>query len=282
MTRQRGLAYSHLAFPTGHPDRAGYHTGLVIIGRNSSDFENNTRWKELKASIKRATKQEVLAAAQEEERRKQMARQVLEMTGKGKEWDVRGKYSIKLPAIEKGWNVSDLTMEIFTEKRSGTPQMFAKFNFLILKGVMRFERQKDLTAKKDKKPDSSRKRKRELNSEDEDEYNRDRRSPTPDEFYLSPVTLPSKQHCTWTYRWRGEETGEGEIQARSEHNAYSITFLDPRGTKIKGTFGSEYFSDDEFTGVKIRPGRDSSIDISDEWAEGNEASYDRRCRGRWH
>lgn len=118
-------------------------------------------------------------------------------------------------------------------------------------------------------------------SEDEDEDgNYARRSLTPEEFYLGHITKPSQTFPSWTYQWRGKEVGTGEIQLGSEVSDYNITF-EPGGLTIKGTFGSDFHADCPFTGVKVAPGRESSIDISDEWAAGNADAHENARVGRW-
>ena len=110
-------------------------------------------------------------------------------------------------------------MEIFTEETKRVLQMFAQFDLSIIEGVMRFERQqgsgKSSTGSTKGSGSNEKKCKREdsededESDEDEDEY--DSRSPTPEAFFLGKVVMPSQKHSNWIYRWRGKETGQGEI-----------------------------------------------------------------------
>jgi hypothetical protein len=294
--RRLGLKSDTLDLPSGHPEREGKFDSLVIISRSSSNFKDNAKWTKITKELKRAKKEAEHGASQN----------IMMATGKGLNWNVTGTYKITCPVLEEGYDTSgDLTLEIFGQQTQKGPQLFAQFDFGIIEGVMRFERQEGGSTSSSGNGSGSRstgkKRKREEDSEGEqeteddasedededdeeesDEYDEDRRSPTPESFYLGAVTMPSKKHPTWDYRWRGSETGEGEIQLGSDANQYEITFCEPRGTKIKGMFGSEYHRDCGFTGVKIAPGGPSSIDISQEWADRNSDAHEAARVGRWH
>jgi hypothetical protein len=146
---------------------------------------------------------------------------------------------------------------IYCEETDDVHQMYAKFNMGVIEGVFRFERQGK------KEDDSSEEEPGE--DSDDDDYDSDRRSPTPEAFYFeSPPTQPSAKYPTWNYRWRGNETGENEIELYSDVNVYEITF-EKKGTKLTGTFGCAYFKECNFTAVKVDAGEPSSIDISMEW-----------------
>jgi len=281
--RRLGLQTEMLKLPRGHAEIDGEFDILVVVAPSSAKFKDNDKWRTINGELKRARDDANFEARQ----------RMFAATGKGLNWIVTGKYKITCPVIEKGWKPrEDLALEIFTEETAKGPQMFAKFDFSIIEGIMRFERHPEIgKSKSASKKATSKKRKREESSEeeedkDEDEYDDyddyDRRSPTPEEFYLGALKMPSQKHSTWIYRWRGSETGEGEIQLGSEAKKYEITFCEPRGTKIKGTFESEYQTDCEFTGVKFAPGRPGSVDISREWADNNSAAYERAREGRWY
>jgi hypothetical protein len=217
----------------------------------------------------------------------------------GKPWDVTGSYDIKCPVIQDEYDdTGEHTLDIMSEDTAKGRQLFASFNFGIITGFFRFESQeaereasKEIASTSAKVGDKRKREERDDGDEDDyeegEEYHSDeyegRRSPTPEKFYLGSEEGPSAQNPTWNYRWRGEETGEGEIQLFSDENVYKITFLEPNGTKLKGTFGCEYVTDCEFTGRKIsmEPG-DLDIDISDAWAERNEISHEKARVGRWH
>ena len=103
-------------------------------------------------------------------------------------------------------------------------------------------------------------------------------------FYLSPNDRPSPKQPTFNYRWRGRETGEGEIEVGSDKNLTSITFSGQGGAKLSGTIECEYVQGCEFTGIKMEmggPQEASRIKIEEEWRELNERAYDRECTRRW-
>jgi hypothetical protein len=218
------------------------------------------------------------------------------------DWDVTGTWKIRFPYIEENfsrmnWGEKEMTLRIYQETTPKGSQMFAEFNFGLIKGVFRFERQKDDVKAKAAQPDSknnTQKRKRdefedygrsgEYDSEDFDDYdpygNR-KRSPTPEAFYLGSVTQPSAKHQSWNYRWRGEETGETVIDLYSDRKIYSLKFFGPRAEKLEGTFGCGFMKDSAFTGVKVGVARNASIDIAEAWADRNERAYEHARVGRW-
>jgi len=210
----------------------------------------------------------------------------------GKDWDVSGSWTISCPHFEKEYRVEDLTMDVFSEQTRKGSQLFAKFDFGMNSGIMRFETLEldEATRKTNAMNKAKTKTKtREtgfkgarwgpakqgyfLNSGDpldEDEDDRER-SPTPDAFYLkSSVTKPSASHPTWSYRWGGSERG-AYVDPAADERAYEITFEEPQGTKLTGKSGSAFTDEPiEFTGVKIGLGGRSSFEISDEWHENSE------------
>ncbi|CAK7218393.1 hypothetical protein SBRCBS47491_003494 [Sporothrix bragantina] len=84
-----------------------------------------------------------------------------------------------------------------------------------------------------------------FDEEEENEYDSGRRSPTPEQFYFGAAT-PSAKYQTWIHRWRGEETGEGEIENESHHNhdTYQVKFMEPRVKNIEGIMGSTYIGEE--------------------------------------
>jgi hypothetical protein len=114
-----------------------------------------------------------------------------------------------------------------------------------------------------------------------DDYNNERRSPTPEAFYLGSTQKPSPKSPTWNYRWRGQEQGECEIQLYSDEKAYQITLSGQGGTNLAGTFGGSFCEDCEFTGKKISMGG-KAIDIGEEWEDHSERAYEGARVGRWN
>ncbi|KAE9365025.1 hypothetical protein N431DRAFT_549363 [Stipitochalara longipes BDJ] len=199
---------------------------------------------------------------------------------KCKDWDNWGR---------EHWDENELTLRIYLEKTSKGSQMFAEFNFGVVKGVFRFGRQKDdrkATAAKQDPKKSKQKRKRdefeegggrsgEYDNKDEDEYDRygnRKRSPKPEAFYLGSIPQPSAKHQSWNYRWCGEDTMEIVIELYSDRKIYPMKFFGPRAEKLEGTFGC----------VKVSIGGVVDVNIAEAWADRNERAYERARVDRWH
>jgi len=86
----------------------------------------------------------------------------------------------------------------------------------------------------------------------------------------------------WEYKWRGSETGEGELQIEFECQMGSITFGGPGGTELFGEFESSLTDRIDFTGRKIRNDSIQVDDLSYEWKNSGEMEYERRRVARWH
>lgn len=204
-------------------------------------------------------------------------------------WDVRGSYVIECPNIEDEWGEKDseLTLDIYVENKNGRQQMFAMFHFIVVEGIMRFERPIPI-------PRSQRgKRKREDAYMDEDgdilmsdipQYDANGNDPNScreSAFFLGANDKPSVRQPTWQYRWRGEETGEGEIQLGSDKRLESITFND-KEKSLSGTFTCDFAGKCTFTGFKeVYHPHESRIDPEVEWADRSEAAYEDARRARW-
>ncbi|KAH8898202.1 hypothetical protein GQ53DRAFT_802610 [Thozetella sp. PMI_491] len=185
------------------------------ISKDTQKFKNDKRRQE--DETKR--KHETLAEQQEQDLKEALA--------KCKDWDVSGTYKISYPYIDN-WSVPEgdgLVLKVYWESTPKGPQMFAEFDFSIATGVFRFQRHRKDVKAPPPNQDDSKKRKREYDSEDEDEdeddaYGDRRRSPTPDAFYFDSIPQPSSEHHTWNYRWRGEDSGEGEIDVTADKKLY--------------------------------------------------------------
>ncbi|TVY47854.1 hypothetical protein LOCC1_G002940 [Lachnellula occidentalis] len=204
---------------------------------------------------------------------------------KGKHaWDVRGSWLISCPEIEDGWGYEggdpSLTLDIYFEKKNGHHQMYAIFHFRIITGVMRFE--KPIPNPKSEKSGTSNKRKREVDG-DGDIYMADLPSYsggtetskryTVSDFYLAPNDNPTARRPTWRYRWRGEETGEGEIQLESDETTRQITFSN-KGNELSGTFKCDFIGECHFTGVKTsEQAWGSRVDPEEQWTNRSQDAY---------
>jgi hypothetical protein len=139
--------------------------------------------------------------------------------------------------LEMEWNPESddpsLTLDIYLEKKNGHHQLFAIFHLRIITGVMRFEKPIPVS-KSQKASESSSKRKwdeidddGDVNMADYPSYSSNAQGSSKydvKEFYLGAADSPTARRPTWRYRWRGEETGEGEIQLDSDEVVQAITF----------------------------------------------------------
>ncbi|CAG8980587.1 hypothetical protein HYALB_00002585 [Hymenoscyphus albidus] len=297
------LAYKCEKFPEGHPEKRETYDSIglkgpsttdsiAIIARSTSDINKSKEWLAVKKSFQRA-----------------QAERLRKLAGNGKEWDVTGKYRICCPTIESSWNVdtSSFTLEIFAVKN----QLCAKFDFDTIAGVFRFEKQPEKGIKgksASSKPQvGNMSRKRMYDSDrDEDGYggmeerygdsdydkerdNEEVQDGYEDEFQLGAISQPSEKYRNWTFRWRGEESGNGEIswepiQVGTDSRSYKSKFCEPRGTKIEGTIGGGFLGDEcTFTGEKISAGTGGKINPSFEWFKRSKWPREntRGRRGRW-
>lgn len=151
---------------------------------------------------------------------------------------------------------------------------------------MRFE--KPMPAPKSQNGNGKRKREDSYIDEDGDvlmsdipQYGVNNKNSRESAFHLGPNDKPSARNPTWNYRWRGEETGEGEIQLGSDNRLESITF-DDKDKSLTGTFTCDFAGKCDFTGLKVmyRP-HDSRIDPDMQWENRSKAAYDRASRARW-
>ncbi|MCJ1388472.1 hypothetical protein MMC18_001319 [Xylographa bjoerkii] len=276
----------------------------IVIGKDQSAVYDKIR--EISREATRARQQ---AEGIRQERTRKLHEQVISTTkslGKDKAWDVTGSWTISCPDIEEQWGEGDTgcSLEVRISQSGGDKQMWAQFDFIAITGVFRFispvpsERhteqpqssksgesarivtgsavsQNDCRAEDDDEEENGEE------SDEEDEYDEFRESPTPEEFYLSTPDLPSPKYPKWNYRWRGEETGESEIQLYSDKKLCSITFGEPGGTKLVGVFDGDLTGRIAFTGLKtgVAEGRG---DVDDAWHCWGEQAYENARVGRWH
>ncbi|KAL2012513.1 hypothetical protein VTN00DRAFT_38 [Thermoascus crustaceus] len=202
-------------------------------------------------------------------------------------WDVGGRWKISCPYIEEQWgrNDDECTLDIHVaDNGKESVQMYAMFEFIALTGIMRFvnpeaEHHSDDEKDDDDEPD-----------DEEDDYS-NAGGETPDLFLLSETQLPSSKNREFSYRWRGEETGEGEIQLYSDKRLCSLEFTSPNS--LHGTIDGGFLGKVEFRGFKEkslvtdqvgqkRKRRGDAYIANEEWQSRNEAAYERARVGRWH
>lgn len=191
-------------------------------------------------------------------------------------WDVTGEWEINCPEIENGWTShGPLTLKIFLAKVRDTHQMFAEFHFNVVEGVFRF--MKPIPVPKSESNDSK-KRKWKDEEDENDDVNMEEYEPyeansdiedlsnyTEKVFHLGAKDKPTARRPTWQYRWRGRETGEGEIQVDSDCDVQNITFS-KKGEELSGTFICDFIGTCEFTGIKKGPTQlGTSPDPEYEW-----------------
>jgi hypothetical protein len=91
-----------------------------------------------------------------------------------------------------------------------------------------------------------------------------------------------KNNPTFQFRWRGRDTGEGQIQLEAlEFSSRNMTFSDS-GLKVEGVFDCPYISGGlRFTGTKTSHGRDQKLSSAREWRELNEKAWNEESSSRW-
>lgn len=90
-----------------------------------------------------------------------------------------------------------------------------------------------------------------------------------------------KQNPTFEYRWRGMDTGEGQIQLEALEFVRSMTFSE-HGTKFEGLFDCPFVGGPlQITGLKISHGRGQKLSSAYEWSHLNERTYGKDSRRRW-
>lgn len=280
-----------------------YKTGqrLVVVGLNEQSVRSKI------AEINREAQRSIQRPKQEQELRDQEAqdgfdrRFCLAQSGgkrsKG-EWNVTGEWEISCPYMEKQWGSGDdgcsLKIGINKPTKDGLVQMYASFDFIVITGIMRFINPNV--------PKNAQKGGEELRS-DEDNINEDDSDDQDDsdgqddsdddkDFLFPNKSLPSSSAREFTFRWRGEETGEGQIQLYSDTKLCSMTF--EGSNALSGVFKSDLTRDVEFKGIRKgsktrterrRPQekREAAdwLDPSDAWRSRNGAAYESARVGRW-
>lgn len=208
-----------------------------------------------------------------------------------KNWDVTGDWHISCLEMERRWS-TPLTLKIYSQKSDGQFQMFGEFNFGGVSGLFRFEQQfptvetksvrlADLNVKRGKITFKKNEKKKKDGNDDDIECTRLKAKrlwckSRPEAFSFPARDKPSSHNPTWNYRWRGEY----KIDSEPVPGQYlcSITFSEPLGTTLTGTFGGDLYKawreDMVFTGVKVGILGPPSIDIEEEWHERQNIIYD--------
>lgn len=229
---------------------------------------------ELAGEARRTADEEKIAAAQ---RVRQQHAEVLQRADR-KSWDISGKWIISCDEIHDygDYPVTDVKMIIRIEEeddhddpmdhvKSGkkrkrsiqSKQIWATFDFGVLRGIMRFLDPKASIGEPYRESD----------------------------FVFKAHGTPLKPATnTLNYRWRGRETGENVIQVHSDWIAPNIEFSE-HGTMLKGEFQGPLLNKAKFTGLKIGPVplMPSSLrpKVHDQWEKYSEGVYEQERISRW-
>ena len=140
--------------------------------------------------------------------------------------------------------------------------------------------------------------KRQLPSDDDEDEDFDYDGPSwsaapcpPNYFSIPAASLPSFGSRQFNFRWRGEETGEGEIQLDADEDLCSLTFESPNA--LSGIFISGLTDKIEFQGFKTELDPEAvrnqalkrrPVNLSDprgEWRSRSGTAYEMAATGRW-
>lgn len=280
---------------------AGKISEVAVEVKKAAEFREKMK-KEAEALRKQEAKIREREEKEEEARKKQQAeryeKKLKTLQAQAAEssmlddgtWDVTGTWIVDCKALD-GYisDCEEYRMEMCIGMDGNKAQMYAKFDFGITTGIMRF-----VNAPADSAPTTGRKRKAtsphssgnakradleiEVNEahdnanndeagdgeddedEDDDEdndehdYYRNKTSKFEPQFVLTDTLRPSAARPKLLFRWRGEETAEGVIELYSDRELNSITFSGPGGTSCSGTIEGGLFGDATFTGRKIKTG----------------------------
>lgn len=232
-----------------------------------------------------------------EQKTKAMQQEVVKAATKGSkqaDWDVTGKWVIEsdeLGGFGNYGNPPEYTMLIRMGVDGNTKaQVYAEFDFDSVTGIVRFVNsgqapKSSAVSQPGKRPaaDDS-----EIEEEDEDDYYGNETSEYEPSFILHPPFKPSTKNNKWLFRWRGEETGEGEIQLGSDEDLNSITFTGVGGTECSGIMQVPFAGKVKFTGRKVQQGKGPQTyamalsSAKEQWDQRGERAYERARVGRWH
>ncbi|KAF7898639.1 hypothetical protein EAF00_005085 [Botryotinia globosa] len=208
-----------------------------------------------------------------------------------KTWEVTGDWHISCLEMEKRWS-TPLTLSIYSQESDGQCQLFGEFDFGGVSGLFRVEQRLPTVEKNSARladPNIKRENitfgKSEKEKKDDNDEDIKCASPnakrlwcksTAEAFSFPSAEKPSLHNPMWNYRWRGEY----KIDSEPVPGQYlcSITFSDPLGTALTGTFGGDLYKtwkeDMVFTGVKVGVGGALSIDIEKQWHSRQNIIYD--------
>lgn len=290
------VAYETRRLPLEQYPDGKYVSGIrqVVLGTNVQAVKAKSA--ELNQERDRANKREQVARLERErEKAEELRASFSKATKQGKNgkgmWEVSGKWVVSCPSIEREWGSGEpgctLTIELNEEEGRAT-QMWARFDFIVITGVMRFVSPEASTwlVQENLLPTYEEEDEDEDDEEDEGEPDDDSDGESA-QFLFPSSLLPSSKNKKFQFRWRGEETGEGEIQLRSDQKLCSLEFASPNA--LKGIFKGGFTGDVEFKAYKEDMDKGAGqkrkryypLSIDDAWNARNEAAHERARIGRW-
>lgn len=237
----------------------------TIIGKNARDVQ-----KQKSAFVKEFHDWELEERAAKR-RKVEMQRQECEAGGEGSFKDVTGEWCIECLSMDKEYQKAPRSMSIFFHKPSPRP---------------RYSDDEEGYPYSDGEGDSE-------NGDEVHELNGSLEAyPSPilcanfkmgilEGTLRSRVDLPAQSTCfpvaTVPFTWRGEETGEGEIQLDYEGDVNLGSFNFISKTQLKGVLKAS-LGKWSFTGCKVAK---APADTEDKWENYSEEAYERARVGRW-
>ncbi|KAK7892995.1 hypothetical protein LTR67_007232 [Exophiala xenobiotica] len=287
---------------------------LVVAGLTKqavrSRFLDLLRESNREAERAKRQREEEERQAQEDFKRRFKVAQSQGKNSKG-EWIVSGNWEIKCSYIEEHFGREDgaecsLDIRVTLPRANGQLQMYSTFDFSVITGVMRFvplrasgsrQSSKGVAAVRGKEVEDE-EREESVTTSDEESDGEESEEDAEDEttiaeFSISDNSLPSSTTRKFGFRWRGEETGEGEIQLGSDEKLCTLEFLSSNA--LTGIFISGVTGKIPFQGIRnganklaehiARRNKKNPVyatDPSEEWISRSEAAYESARIGRWH
>ncbi|MCJ1353215.1 MAG: hypothetical protein MMC33_003200 [Icmadophila ericetorum] len=257
----------------------------IIIGRTRSDI-----YKEQSKLGREALRMKQKAAKLQIEQTKRLHKEVIAKSKAGNPqgtWDVTGNWKIKCPEIEEQWGDAhqECSLELYITIYTGVMRFVKSASEKLRPGL------KTTGTLKRRRADSEDENADEEDDEDEEETDDEGRGGSrarieklkSEEFRLGPTNNPSPKHAKWSFRWRGEETGEGEITLGSDEELCQIKFGGPGGTELSGAIHTPVAGSCDFKGWKIGPvGSRPTISAEAEWEQRDESAHEYARKARWH
>lgn len=181
------------------------------------------------------------------------------------DWDVSGTWVIDCAHFASDWaectsgqpeDEQDCQLVIAFDSASGSPQMWATFQFLIYSGVFRFNMLGEVSA---------------VGSSHNKPNRRGVTKASAGTTSASPYGRPSSGSRTWKYEWHGEYGFSGCSGGDFEEQYGHITFGEPKGTTLAGEFQAVASGEQvSFTGRKVSADIKDITGISNKTATGAE------------